>query len=115
MKIRAGFVSNSSSSSFVIFGKIMGKDELMRVFKFTEDEMRDIEENGLWDYEDKNLKGLNHVSIDYGVEPEYVIGKSLKGSGAKILEQIFDAELVLGSGCILYRGVDQDGNICLDD
>lgn len=115
MKIRNGFVSNSSSSSFVIFGKLVGHDDLKRIFGFTDDEIKDVIENGLYEYESTKLKGLDSVHLrDYG-DDEYVIGRSLKGNGIKIMEMILDAEMALGGGCILYRGVDQDGNICLDD
>jgi hypothetical protein len=48
MKIRAGFVSNSSSSSFILRGVKTTKDELIKALKISQEE---IDECGGGDYE----------------------------------------------------------------
>ena len=113
MKIRNGFVSNSSSSSFVIFGKILEDEDIERIFKFTPDEMKRVKEYGLYEFENTNLKDVDYVMLSG--DREYIIGKNLKGNGQSLIEMIFDAEKILGSGCILYRGIDQDGEKFLND
>jgi hypothetical protein len=113
MKLRSGFVSNSSSSSFVIFGKILEDEDLERIFKFTSDEMKRIDEYGLYEFENTNLKGVDFVSLSGN--RQFIIGKNLKGNGADLIEMIFDADRILGGGCILYRGIDQDGERFLSD
>jgi hypothetical protein len=113
MKIRNGFVSNSSSSSFVIFGKILDDCDLERIFKFTPDDMKRIEEYGLYEFENTNLKDVDFISLSGG--EQFIIGKNLKGNATSIIERVFDTEKILGSGCIVYRGVNQDGECFLDD
>jgi len=113
MKIRNGFVSNSSSSSFVIFGKILEDDDIERIFKFTPEEMKRVKDYGLYEFENTNLKDVDFVTLSG--DRECIIGKNLKGNGADLIEMIFDAERILGGGCILYRGIDQDGERFLSD
>lgn len=112
MKIRTGFVSNSSSSSFVIFGRIFSVDEISRIFKFTDGEKKHIDEDGLlYDYE--GGPKLKHYSCKR-VEDKWIIGKRLRGTGLEIIEQIFDIEKDLGA-CTLYTGIDADGDISFDE
>lgn len=113
MKIRNGFVSNSSSSSFVIFGKILEDEDLERIFKFTPEEMKRIDEYGLYEFENTNLKDVDFITLSG--DRQFIIGKILKGNGNSIIERVFDAEKILGSGCILYRGINQDGECYLSD
>ena len=112
MKIRNGFVSNSSSSSFVIFGKILDDADLKQIFKFTSDEMKRVQENGLYDFENTHLKDVDFVALSG--DRQFIIGKNLKGNATFLIEMIFDAEKILGNGCIVYRGVNQDGECFLD-
>jgi len=108
MKIRNGFVSNSSSSSFVIFGKILSSDGLAKKFGFTEDEMNDIDENGLYDYEDR----LTDCTYQYlSNDNEWIVGRALGGKKIDIVKDMEIAEKALGDGCKLYSGVDTDGEI----
>lgn len=65
MKIRNGFVSNSSSSSFVVRGMMFGIEELSRVLK--------IEDS---DIESFLIK--NGFKIQYGDYQSLIIGESLQ-------------------------------------
>jgi hypothetical protein len=112
MKIRTGFVSNSSSSSFLIFGKILSSDEIAKIFKFTDDERKRIDSDGLlYDYEGKP-KLKNYLCKRMG--DEWIIGTKLKGNGIEIIRQVFDTERDFGQ-CKLYSGIDADGELSFDD
>ena len=76
MKIRNGFVSNSSSSSFCIYGTFMSFDEIFERVKdsLSEDELEEIEED---DY--MLIEKLEDKLGDFEIhqcEGDYWIGKS---------------------------------------
>jgi len=66
MKIRNGFVSNSSSSSFCIYGTCMESDDVIEKMKtlgkLTEEDLESLEDEGSWYIEEllyKKVKGLS--------------------------------------------------------
>lgn len=70
MKIRSGFVSNSSSSSFIMRAVKFEKEELIQQLGFTEDELNECEDD---DYEFMEMVEDKFKSID--------VKLSVKGTG----------------------------------
>lgn len=110
MKIRSGFVSNSSSSSFVIFGKVYDKEKLQEKFHYTEDDMNDIYENGLYDY----IEGSGYEYVHLDEDGEWIVGKNLVGTAIDVIKTLSETERDLGEGCRVYTGISHDGEIQLD-
>ena len=76
MKIRTGFVSNSSSSSFILYGAAIEEDVFKKIAveklkeseKFSEEELEEIEEDGMWELCDRfdEVSDFAYVSTNRG-------------------------------------------------
>jgi hypothetical protein len=75
MKIRSGFVSNSSSSSFCIYGTYMTFNEILEKVKssLTEDEIEELEED---EYLLREMLEEKTSMTVYSSEGDYWIGRS---------------------------------------
>jgi hypothetical protein len=113
MKIRNGFVSNSSSSSFVIFGKIFTRGAFAKRCNFTKSEMKDILENGIDCYEDR-FGGLDCIQLDEDGR-EWLFGETLRGDESEISATMTHMNKLFDGGCRLYCGTDNCGIISLDE
>jgi hypothetical protein len=77
MKLRSGFVSNSSSSSFLIYGTEVDASELAEKLNLTEEEKNSLDEEGDWYLSEilykhnEMVKGLEFISA-YGGEAFYL-------------------------------------------
>lgn len=84
MKIRAGFVSNSSSSSFILRGMKLTTDEIVKTLNISEEELQDIdqeEEYEMYEFLESKLKDFDiHCDGNYFGEQDYttlVVGESI--------------------------------------
>ncbi len=115
MKIRTGFVSNSSSSSFVLFGKTFDAEEFMEKFKFAVGEMARLDETGLYPYEERfKCFNLDHVSMNEKTG-RWIVGMRLEGDGEDIFYKIENMKEHFGSECKLYYGFDANGDVSIGD
>lgn len=84
MKIRSGFVSNSSSSSFCIYGVYMDTDELVEKMKnagnLSEEELEQLDDEGSWYIQELLYGKMDNLSI-YESEGDCWIGRDFTTIG----------------------------------
>lgn len=100
MKARTGFVSNSSSSSFVILGYQLTTDDISKLNKVAEEKDMDFyeliyESDYIGDYEfltesdHENVIGESIANVDeYYMEADQISLKTLKEKSKKIVEDL---------------------------
>ena len=82
MKIRSGFVSNSSSSSFIMYGAIMKENQLSKFIKEDDDD----------DFIDRVYNWCNENDLDCETYNEddnsFIIGKEIQSTYNNSVEEI---------------------------
>ena len=76
MKIRNGFVSNSSSSSYVVIGAEISKEELINLIPKDEDETQEHHEDyimdKLWEFKKKESNIIITICRDHEMDNLYI-------------------------------------------
>lgn len=110
MKIRMGFVSNSSTSSFLIAGKLMNKVEMMVFFNMTSEAFED------WKCSGDDINKMSIMPINDG--DDYVVGYYIHNMCDldDVIAIVNSAKEKFGKTGKLYRCIsDWSGNTYVDN